>query len=50
MKSAGKITGFTLMKEMPFDSKLQRYLLVGLVAHKGQAKLGEDIDKIERIY
>ena len=50
VKSAGKITGFTLMKEMPFDSKLQRYLLVGLVAHKGQAKLGEDIDKIERIY
>ena len=50
VKSAGKITGFTLMKEMPFDSKLQRYLLVGLVAHKGQAKLGEDIDKLERIY
>lgn len=48
--SSGKITGFTLMKRMPFDSKLQRYLLVGQVAHKGAAKLGENFDALRYIH
>lgn len=50
VKRTGNIEGFTLMKEIPYDAKLQRYLLVGLIAQKGVAKLGDDIDKIERIY
>ena len=50
VKSSGKIKGFTLMKQIPYDAKLQRYLVVGLVAQQGQAKLGDDLDKIERIY
>lgn len=50
VKSTGKIEGFTLMKEIPYDPITKRYLLVGLVGHEGEARLGEDIDKIERIY
>lgn len=50
IKSTGKISGFTLMKEMPYDAKLQRYLVVGLIDQKGQAKLGDDFDRIEKIY
>ncbi len=50
VKSSGKIQGFTLMKMMPFDSKLQRYLLVGQIAHKGSAKLGENFDGLKHIF
>ncbi len=50
VKSSGKIKDFTLMKMMPFDSKLNRYLLVGQIEHKGSAKLGENFDGLKSIH
>lgn len=50
VKSAGKIQDFTLIKELPYDPISGCYLLVGLVGHRGEAKVGEDIDKIRDIY
>lgn len=50
VKSTGEIEGFTLIKDIPYDPISKRYLIVGLVGHAEEAKIGEDLDRIEQIY
>lgn len=50
VKSTGEIEDFKLIKEIPYDPVRKCYLVVGMVGQKEAPKIGEDIDKIERVY
>ncbi len=50
VKSTGEIEGFTLIKDIPYDPISKRYLIVGLVGHNAEVKIGDDLDKIEQMH
>lgn len=50
VRTTGEIEGLVLIKHIPYDPVIKRYMIIGLVGQTNENQFLYDLDKIERTY